>query len=191
MEKNMTTSFEWSSFSDADKQFFRSLKAVFVMAPREMSDSRLLQLVKENLSKGNVVFGVAEEEFVDGFEGQIQFKTLPVIPVQTLADKIRKSGIKNRLYVLTYLQKDIDAVVRAIRPREVVIVRGSYMYPFHRGSTCALLEKRNILYEYVSPFVDEAEVVEYYELRKPQEELTPGYVTKGDEKQMMQAVMQA
>ncbi|NCU40918.1 hypothetical protein EOL73_04140, partial [Candidatus Saccharibacteria bacterium] len=187
----MTTSFELSSFSDADKQFFRSLKAVFVMASREMSDLRLLQLVKENLPKGNVVFGVAEEEFVDGFEGQTQFKTLPVIPVQTLADKIRKSGIKNRLYVLIYPQKDVDAVVRAIRPHQAVVVRGSYMYPFHRSSTCALLEKRNIPYEYVSPFVDEAEAVEYYELRKPQEELTPGYVTKGDEKQMMQAVMQA
>lgn len=159
----MATEIAWTSFSEENKTKLRALKAVFIMAPREMSDSRLVQLVKENLTKGNVIFGVAEEPFVDGFSGQAHFRTQSLEPVLRLTGLIEKAKLAHTLQVLVYPQKAVDEVIRAIRPRRVVVVRGSYLHVFHRRTTYELLQKRGIPFSYVSPFTDENEAKMYGE----------------------------
>lgn len=157
----MATNITWTNLTDSDKDALRGLKATFVMAPREMSDKRLVQLVKENLSKGNVVFGIAEEKYVEGFEGQAQFQTLGLEPVLRLAGLIEKARLPHKMQVVSYQQKDVDNVIRAVRPNRVVVVRGSYVHVFHRRTTYELLQKRGISFEYVSPFIDKAEALAY------------------------------
>lgn len=157
----MAMTFDPATYSESDKTLLRGLKATFVMAAREMSEARLTQLVKEYLAKGNVIFGVAKEAFVDGFDEQPQFRTLPLEPVEKLVEKIEKAHLPHSIRVITYRQQDVDEVIRAVRPQRVVVVRGSYIYPFHRRSTSQLLEKRNIPFEYVSPFVDEEQAKAY------------------------------
>lgn len=157
----------WTAFSEADKELCRSLRATLVLAPREMSGVRLVDLIKEQLEKRNVIFGVAEEVFTQGFEDQPQFKMLALSAVDGLAQKINAAKLPHRLQVLAYPQQAVDEVIRATRPNNVVVVRGSYQFPFHRSSTCALLERRGIGFTYVSPFVHEQEAQEYYRLIEP------------------------
>lgn len=157
----MRTSLTWADFSDETKQACRKLHATFVMAPHAMSKTRLVDLVKQQLEKGNVIFGVAEEEFVAGFEGQAQFRMLPSEAVQSLATIIAKAKLPHKFLVLSYPQADVDDVVRALRPWKVVLVRGSWHLAFQRRSTYDLLMRREIPFEFVSPFVHEQEAKEY------------------------------
>lgn len=180
----MATELRWSNFSEDTKASLRASKAVFVMAPREMSDERLVQLVKENLSKGNVIFGVAEEEFVDGFSGQAHFRTEPLEPVLRLAELIEKAKLAHTLQILVYPQKDVNEVIRAVRPRRVVVVRGSYWHVFHRRTTYELLQKRGIPFEYVSPFTNEDEAKSYADA-VPQEDISHAH---GNEELMLDRV---
>lgn len=179
------TSKLWGDFSDGDKQFFRGLKATFVLAPREMSQERVVQIVKSTLSKGPVLFGIAVEKYVNGFEGQRQFRTLDTTYVMQLAEKIALSSIPKKLYVLKYPQSEVNEVIRALRPRKAVVVRGSYLYAFHLSSTYALLEKRGIPFEYSSPFVDETEALRYLSENDNAKELLP---TEGTKEEMFDGV---
>lgn len=180
----MASSFKWESFSDADKTLLRELKATFVMASRGLSGNRLVGLVKENLSKRNVVFGVAEELYIDGFDGQAQFRSLSLDPVLRLAEIIEKAKLPRKFFVLSYPQHEVDNVVRAIRPKNVVAVRGSYLHVFHRRSIYGLLQKRGISFELVSPFTDEAEAKAYLNTIPA----VPAEAESGDEAAMFAAV---
>lgn len=173
--------YTWTDFSANDKAYLRSLKATFVMAPREISEARVRQLVKETLPKGNVVFGVSDSEYVEGFEDQQQFRALHEDAVLKLAEVVERAGSKHRLYVLYYPAAETDNVIRAVRPHSVVVVRGSYLHVFHRRSTYALLNKRGISFDLVSPFIDEAEAKRY--LQKFTQ--GPTLRSSGSEKEML------
>lgn len=157
----MAIRFDFANIKTEDKAYLRGLHATLVIAPREMSEQRQKSLVKEVLANGNVVFGVAAEEYVDGFSGQPQFQTTPVEYIQRLALDIETAKLPHGMCVVRYHQEDVDDVIRAVRPNSVVVVRGSYLYPFHRSATFELMTKRGIPFRYVSPFVDEAEAKEY------------------------------
>lgn len=165
----MAKTSNFSRITLEQKEYLRGLRAIFVMAPRELSDKRLAELVKALLPLGNVVFGIAEEECVDGFEGQPQFRTLRLAAIEPLVAKVDSANVQHVLQPLQYAQANVDEVIRMLRPNKVMVIRGSYLYPFHRGSTCALLEKRGIPFEYVSPFVNEDEAK--YFLHKINDEL--------------------
>lgn len=153
----MEINYYWANATEDTIAFLRGLKATFIPAPREMSEKRLIELVKERLKKRNVILGVELSEFVDGFDNQPQFRTLPAEPAIKLARKIAGAKLPHGLYVLQYASSSPDDIIRAIRPNDVTVVRGSYHTVFHRRSTYDLLKKRNIPFELVSPFVDEAE----------------------------------
>lgn len=157
MNNNLT----WADFSDNDKKQCRALRPTFVMAPRELSATRLVDLVKQLLEKNHVIFGVAAERFVAGFEGQVQFQTLPINAIEPLAQKIAAAHLPHKLIVLSYPQIAVDDVIRAIRPKNVVLVRGSWHLVFQRRSTYDLLTRRNIPFSFVSPFVHDSEAKEY------------------------------
>lgn len=178
--------FTWSKFSDDDKEALRSLRATFVMAPRKMSEDRFRHIIKENLAKGNVICGISEEKYVVGFDGQPQFEMLGTEFAEDLSDKIRKAHLPHRMHVLVYSQEEIDEVIRAVRPNDVVVVRGSYTHPFHRRSTYGLLQKRSIPFKYESPFSSETEAKLYLKEISPKLPVVEESV-QGDETMMLLA----
>ena len=181
----MSTTRLWANFSEDEKQYFRGMKVTFVLAPRDMSEKRVIQIVKSALSQGNVVFGIAEEPFITGFEGQPQFQTLAIRGVEQLAQKVATAKVSNNLHILQYPQNEADVVIRALRPNKVLVVRGSYLYAFHNRSTYRLLQKRNIPFDYVSPFVDESEAQEYEQsVSLP----APNYVSNASEEAIFKVV---
>lgn len=152
----MQTEFDWADIAFASKKPLKGA-ANFVLAPRELSEKRLLQLVKELLPKGDVVIGVAKETYVPSFEGQPQFRTMPRETAVVLAAKAASSASPHKIYVLKYFARDTDVIIEKLLPKHVVVVRGSYHQAFHTRSTYYVLTKFNIPFSYVSPFVDDAE----------------------------------
>lgn len=153
--------YSWPNLDTEHKSFLRSRKATLVLAPRELSRERLLQIVKQYLPVGTIVFGISSEPHVAGFDTQPQFRMLDSKIVSVLAAKVSSSVSPQKLYMLRYPQHATDDVIRFVRPRKVVVVRGSYQYAFHRSSTYRLLMKREIPFELISPFTDEAEAHAY------------------------------
>lgn len=175
---------EWATFTDSDKRSSRDMHATFVLAPRELSKARTTQLLKDLLASTHVIFGISQEDYVAGFEQQPQFAMLRPEDVLPFEQKVSSARSSHSLTVLIYPQSQVDEVIRAIRPARVIVVRGSYQHAFHRRSTHALLNKRAIPYELVSPFCDEDEAVEYL---KRVETLLPDFKQNtGDETVMFQ-----
>lgn len=141
----------------------KALRPIFILAPREISPKRLVELTKRYLPRGNIVFGIAKEPYVMGFEDQFQFKMLASDEVVKLAGKIERAKTPNSVAVLRYPQSHVEQVLSQIEPKKVVVIRGSYARTFHLGSIYALLKKNDIPFSLVSPFCDEDEALAYLE----------------------------
>lgn len=182
-------SFDWLDYDADMKRIFRALRATFVLAPRELSQARLAQLLKTYLPKGNVLIGIARERYVLGFEDQPQFKMLTESDVEYLVGKVATSGSPNRVYTLIYPQREEIEVVRAIKPKHVVIVRGSYQYVFHRRPLYHVLNEKRIPFDLVTPFRDETEAKAY--LTHATRNLPKLKLTPGSEADMLELAHQA
>lgn len=153
--------FDWSDLAFGGKKPLRELKATFIAAPRELSATRLKQLIKEYLSAGNIVLGLAKEPFVDGFVGQPHFRTLQAKDVQKIIDQVNAAGTKNKVYTLQYFQRELPFVLEKGGFRAVLLVRGSWQHTFHNSKAYYVLVNSRTKYEYVSPFVNEDEARKY------------------------------
>jgi deoxycytidylate deaminase len=154
--------FDWTELAFASKKPVRSLKATFIAAPRELSTERFKEFVKEYLPKGNVVLGIAKEEYIDGFEGQPQFRTLKLEDVQELIDIVnRRKAIPHHIYTINYFQRELPFLIDELNFSSVVLVRGSWQYMFHTSPAYYRLMQSKIKYVMTSPFTDETEAREY------------------------------
>jgi hypothetical protein len=153
--------FDWNDLAFASKKPLNDLRATFIAAPREMSKVRFTQLVKEYLPKGNIILGLAKEEYVLGFEGQPQFRMLDVQTVQPIIDKVNNSPAKYKIATLAYNQRDLLHVINGLSIRRFIGVRGSWKYSFHTQPPYYALMKKGIPYELISPFASEEEAKEY------------------------------
>lgn len=178
----MTSRYNWPLDEQAIEQL-RHKKAILVLAPRAMSRQRIIELLKPYIRRGQVIFGIANEEYVVDFEGQLQFTTLTADTVSDIADQINRNLSPGRISLICYPQAETDELIRAIRPNFVVVVRGSYSRSFHRRETYKLLKKRGIGYELVSPFVDETEALDYLTNTLPL--LPDTQIVSGDELTML------
>lgn len=151
----------WSDLAFGDKKPVRSLKATFIMAPRELSSARLKELIKAYLPKGNIVIGVSQEPYVLGFEDQPQFRMTDEVSILPLAAKVNASKMPHSVHILRYSQRDVTHVIEKLKLRSVVLVNGSWKHSFHTLPAFYSLIKTNTPYEYVSPFVDEDEARTY------------------------------
>lgn len=163
MKNNPTSklSFEWSKLAFGSKKGVRDLKAIFIAAPRELSAERFKQLIKTYLPQGNVVLGIASEQYVLGFEGQPQFRMLDVASVQPLIDKVNASSPTHGLYTLRYAQRDLAYIFEKLPFRKVVLVNGSWKYSFHTQAPYYALAQTGTPCEMVSPFASESEARDY------------------------------
>lgn len=154
-------SFDWQDFAFASKKPINILHPIFIMAPREISLARFKQLIKTYLPQGSIVLGVAKEKYVLGFEGQPQFKLQSISELQYVINQVNKSTNKNKIYQLSYFQRELKYLFEQLDFKKVILINGSWRYTWHTQAPYYVLANRHIVYEYVSPFCDEAEAKIY------------------------------
>jgi deoxycytidylate deaminase len=160
--------FYWSDLAFSSKKPINNLKATFITAPREISAKRFRQLIAAYLPKGNLIVGIADEDFVDGFEGQPQFRTLRSESIRRTVDLVNeKAAAPYLIYLFRYAQSDLVHILEKCNFSRVVLVNGSWHYALHTTKQYYVLARRRIDYEMVSPFVDAAEARKYDEETLP------------------------
>ncbi len=152
---------DWADLAFGSKKPINSLKAAFIAAPRELSAKRFTELVKNYLPTGNIILGLAKEDYIVGFEGQPQFRTLKIKTVQGIIDKVNSSKSPYKIYILNYHQPEATFIFEKCKFTKVVLVNGSWLYTFHTGPLYYQLVSRQITFEFVSPFGDDLEAKAY------------------------------
>lgn len=165
---NSSQLLQWTDLAFTSKKPLRELDATFIAAPREMSTARLTQLIKNYLPTGNIVIGCALESFIEGFEGQSQFKTLTFDVIEKLASKVNNSNSPHTVTILQYNQRDTLAIYEKIKFRQVVLINGSWRFSFHTRPEYYALVSKQIPFTFVSPFIGEEEARVYAEEFTPQ-----------------------
>lgn len=156
----------WSDVAFGSKKALKDLKATFIAAPRKISRERITQIIKEYLPAGNIVIGLAEELFIDGFEGQARFKTLSLADVNEIIQKVNSSKSPHKIFVLHYHQREICHVFEKINFRLTLLVNGSWSKSFHTRPEYYTLVSRKADFKFISPFCSEAEAVSYAKKHK-------------------------
>lgn len=160
-EQNNAYVFDWANVAFASKKPIRELKAIFIAAPRELSQARFKQLVKEYLPQGNIVLGISKEPFVHGFENQPQFKMLAQQAAREIIDQVNKSETPHKIYVLRYSQRELVYVLEKLDFKKAVLVNGSWKQTFHTLPAYYALAQKATPIEMVSPFANEDEAKDY------------------------------
>lgn len=150
-------SFDWADLAFGSKKPLRELKATFVAAPREISVNRFTELIKAYLPQGNIVLGIANELYIEGFDGQPQFRTLKQEDIQTVIDKVNQSTSPHKINTLRYAQRELPFLLEKCGFMKVVLVNGSWHRSFHTTAPYYTLMNTHTPYEHASPFVDESE----------------------------------
>lgn len=153
--------FDWSKIAFGKKSEINDLRPIFIAAPREISTKRFIQLVKTYLPAGNIVIGLAKEDYIDGFDGQEQFRTLQMEVIAKTIERVNASASKHKIYTLNYHQRESRYVLDELKFKRVIFINGSWLHAFHTRSEFYIVTKRRLPYELVSPFVDEKEAVHY------------------------------
>ena len=159
--QNDTYAFDWSDLAFGSKKPINKLDATFIAAPRQLSPKRLAQLVKAYLPKGNIVIGLSKELYVDGFDGQPQFKMLDAKVTQPIVDLVNDSSPKHKIYTLAYFQREAPFVFEKLDFRHVLLVNGSWQRTFHTRNEYYTLVNRGVTYDMISPFASEGEAHDY------------------------------
>lgn len=134
---------------------------IFIRGHREISDQRILDLVKNYIKRDTITWGVFEEEFIEGFEGQPQFKTAKFENINALISKIKsKLKLPNEIEILKYSQKDNEKILEQLDLQKIVLINGSWKIAFHRRKEFEILSKKNVSISFKSPFHDENEAQE-------------------------------
>lgn len=148
----------WSDYAMGSKAALKGLGATFIAAPRSLSDERIKQLIKKYLPAGNIVWGIAEgEAYIKGFEGQPQFRTLTQKQLLPWVEKINTQSPTRKIYMLRYKQRDLEHLLRPLKAKQYVFIRGSWQYTLHTSAVFYKLVQLGKLPLYVSPFASEDE----------------------------------
>lgn len=178
--------YDWTELAFGSKKSLNQLKPTFIVAPREISTTRLSQIIKQYLPQGNIVLGLAKEKFIHGFEGQPQFQTLAGRDVEELIDKVNASVKGRQIVKLWYFQRELPYILEKLSLQRVVLVNGSWRYVFHSLPVYYQLVKQGTPFESISPFADEAEAKafarRYVKLIEKSLKIGPSI---GDERQML------
>lgn len=156
-----STAFDWSEVAFGSKKPLRELQAIFIAAPREISHKRFIQIAKQYLPKANLILGLANEPYVDGFEEQPQFRTLAADQFEEVIAKINANPQEHKIYTLRYNQRDLKHILNEFDFSNVLLINGSWKYSFHTTEPFYVLAKKHASYQLISAFLDEAEALAY------------------------------
>jgi deoxycytidylate deaminase len=141
---------DWNKLSDRRKQEISKRKAVFIAGSRELSPKRIAQLYKGLAKTGDLVWGVLKDEYIPGFAGSPQFKSLKL------------SDLPAGDYdVINYYQRDQEYLFAELDFKAVILVNGSWERMLHLRSDYWVLERKRVPSKRVSPFSSEAEAKAY------------------------------
>lgn len=153
---------DWSDLAFGSKKPLRSLGATLIAAPRTLSTRRFAQLVKDYLPLGPIIVAIAKEPYIEGFEGQEQFKSLDFDDIKPVVQKVNAADTAPyKIHVLYCFQRELPFIIDKLACKRVVFVNGSWKYMFHTRPLFYDLTKRQIPHELVSPFADEQEAIDY------------------------------
>lgn len=154
--------YKWSEIAFGKKpEGIKDKPFTFIHISRDISEARILELFKEYISTSNILWGIAEEKYIDGFDGQIQFETLKESSFNSLVEKLKKANIGRELMFIKYNQRDIKYILETLKPSLNILINGSWQYVFHQTPLFSTLVKNDLKYKLVSAFVDEKEAREY------------------------------
>lgn len=153
--------FDWTDVAFGDKKPIKALKAIFIAAPREISQARFKQLIKTYLPQGNIVLGLSREPYVAGFEGQPQFRMLQASAMQKIIDRVNSAASPHKIYTLHYFQRELPFLLEKLVFKKALFVNGSWRYAFHVSPAYYILASKQLPYQLISPFTDEAEAKRY------------------------------
>lgn len=156
-----TTHFDWADLAFGSKKPINALEAIFIAAPRSISEQRFKQLVKTYLPQGNIILGIAKEDYIVGFEKQPQFKTLQLAQIEPLISKVNAAPGNNKIYTLNYFQRELQYLIDKLTFKKAVLINGSWQHVFHSSPAYYQLTAKQTPYEMISPFTDEAEARQY------------------------------
>ncbi|HEX9153618.1 MAG TPA: deaminase [Candidatus Saccharimonadales bacterium] len=149
---------DWGELAFGSKKPLKDLNAIFIVAPREISTRRFAQLVKQYFPHGNIVLGLAKEQFVDDLENQPQFRTYQMNEVlEDLITQVNGASPKRKIYVLNYFQRELKFILDKGNFSRVLLLNGSWYRAFHYRPEYYILTQKQIPYELLSPFADEHE----------------------------------
>jgi len=148
---------DWTDLAFSSKKPLNDLNAIFIAAPRELSQARFKQLVKTYLPKGNLILGLAKESYVLGLEDQPQFRMLEAQTVEPIIAKVNAAKPKHTIATLSYFQRDLKHILEKLKIQKVLLINGSWKFLFHTQVPYYVLATSRIPYEQISPFTDEAE----------------------------------
>lgn len=191
MQRNIkmkTREFDWDNLAFGSKKELRSLNAIFIAAPREVSINRFTQLVREYLPKGNILLGIAKEDYIEGFDDQPQFKSLQQKTIASVVEKVNESNSPHSISILQYNQRYLKHILEKISFQHILLANGSWKYTFHTRAEYYTLVSQKASFEYISPFTDDKEARAYdVKLKKILDMTCPSKPQKGlfDERQML------
>lgn len=156
-----TYTYDWADLAFGSKKPLRELKAIFIAAPREISVQRFKQLIMQYLPQGNIVLGIAKEDYVLGFENQPQFRMLTQPAIQKVLDQVHNAHKGRTITTLHYFQRELPYILDKLAFKHVVLVNGSWQHVFHSSPAYYYLASTKTPYDLVSPFTDETEARAY------------------------------
>lgn len=159
---------DWSDIAFENKQRINNLNAIYILPSRDISEKRFIELIKQYLPKANLIMGIAKEQFISGFENQLQFSTLTLNRVNNLINKVNISKNTHKIYVLKSQQSEEKYIIDKLKLKNVIAINGSWKHTFHSSELYYSLINRKIDYELISPFIDEQEA-KIYEIKTSKE----------------------
>lgn len=157
--------YSWNDLAFGNKKEVRDLNAIFIVAPREVSEKRFAEILKTYIPQGNLILGISDEDYVLGFENQPQYQMLKVEDIQKVIEKVAKSNLKDKFHILHYSQRDLKHIIEKLNFKKIILVNGSWNKTFHTRQEFYSIVKHKLDYEFISPFVDEEEAKEYLDQR--------------------------
>jgi deoxycytidylate deaminase len=154
--------YDWSEIVFQSKSELKDKDYIFIAGSREISKKRLVQIIKEYLPNGNLLIGILKSEYIDGFEGQPQFRSMNKEVIESVLKKIAAAKLPNTVDALEYSQQDLNFILEKLKPKRAVFINGSWKRMFHLREEFYTLSKHGIKHDLISPFVDEEEAIEYY-----------------------------
>lgn len=189
-------SYDWNKLNAKKKVEISKEKPIFVCGPVDMSEKRIVQLIKQLAQKRKVLFGILKDEYIPELKGE-QFRSLSLEKILEVLDKvtppnpISRGGVPSlerelpksqtsNLQLLTYYHRDWNFVLSELDFSAVILVNGSWARQLHfRKELWTIIEKK-VPYKLVSRFYDLNEAKEFSEFFKPLRPTDTSPLIKGE-----------
>lgn len=137
------------------------MSSIFIAGSRTISAKKIVEIAKKHIVKDNIIWGVLEEEYIEGFNGQPHFKTLEQEKLQYIVDEFQKLKLKHTITILTYPQENLPKVLHSLTISKAIFVNASWKIAFPRRPEYQVLKAKGIKPKFISPFIDENEARAY------------------------------